>query len=314
VIGGEMATARGCSLCGSIEVRPGCLRCEMRPAPPTAAELEQQRAWSEAQRRKDIELEQLEEQRRARLRALGRPVRVALVGCGKSKQEGNHAAAELYTGQLFRASLAYAKAHADEVYILSAFYGLLELDQVIGNYDRTLAKMGKDERAAWASRARQQLAHRFDGLDVVFVGLAGREYLAAAQGWTLEQPLEGKGIGERLAFFKAAAAPAIPAAAPLPPPVVDEATGQFGFHFYAEHVAPPPPLWRRVDGDPSKSKLTAEWESRTGWTMQHCGHPTALYPWQLWDPAGNEHREQNGHTWRRLRDAFAYVAHLEAQS
>lgn len=43
--------------------------------------------------------------------------------------------------------------------------------------------------------------------------------------------------------------------------------------------------WRRVDARPW-GKLAAFWDHRHGWTLQHCGHPTALRPWILRDAAG----------------------------
>lgn len=43
--------------------------------------------------------------------------------------------------------------------------------------------------------------------------------------------------------------------------------------------------WRRVDAKPW-GKLAAFWRHRAGWTLQHCGHPTALRPWILRDAAG----------------------------
>lgn len=43
--------------------------------------------------------------------------------------------------------------------------------------------------------------------------------------------------------------------------------------------------WTRVDPRPW-SKLRARWEHTSGWRLDHCGHPTALWPWALFDPAG----------------------------
>lgn len=43
----------------------------------------------------------------------------------------------------------------------------------------------------------------------------------------------------------------------------------------------PHPLWRRVDG--GKGKLSALYEGPRGWKARHCGHPTANYPWALYN-------------------------------
>ena len=52
--------------------------------------------------------------------------RIALISCSKSKQNYPCPARELYApSQLFSLSYQYAKKVADEVYVLSARYGLL---------------------------------------------------------------------------------------------------------------------------------------------------------------------------------------------
>jgi len=43
--------------------------------------------------------------------------------------------------------------------------------------------------------------------------------------------------------------------------------------------------WVRVDPKPW-SKLHAQWLHTSGWTMRHCGHPTAHFPWMLLPPEG----------------------------
>lgn len=66
---------------------------------------------------------------------------VYVVPCGASKAPTACAAADLYTGSLFREVLAaaVAEAGAENVLILSALYGLLPLDEVLAPYD---VKMG----------------------------------------------------------------------------------------------------------------------------------------------------------------------------
>lgn len=53
-----------------------------------------------------------------------------------------------------------------------------------------------------------------------------------------------------------------------------------------------------------------------GWVVAHCGHPTALWPWAVYDPAGRLHLSGNachlGVAFRRLDEALRHVeAHLE---
>ena len=42
--------------------------------------------------------------------------------------------------------------------------------------------------------------------------------------------------------------------------------------------------WTRTD--PQRRKTSARWEHRDGWRLEHCGHPTANWPWALYDRNG----------------------------
>jgi hypothetical protein len=71
--------------------------------------------------------------------------------------------------------------------------------------------------------------------------------------------------------------------------------------------------WTRVDPKPW-SKLDALWLSSCGWRIEHCGHPTANWPWALYDPKGRMHlyggrdgRPTCGVAWGNLEDAMSYV-------
>lgn len=77
--------------------------------------------------------------------------------------------------------------------------------------------------------------------------------------------------------------------------------------------------WTRTDG--TKGKLHAVWKHAAGWCLQHCGHPTALYPWLLISPAGGWvltgvrgpfRRADYGQAWENLAVAVAFVASPEA--
>ena len=73
--------------------------------------------------------------------------------------------------------------------------------------------------------------------------------------------------------------------------------------------------WKRVDPKPWR-KLSARWQGPDGWTLAHCGHPTALWPWALVDRFGVLHRlggyyHDNPHVgvaFPSLRLAMRYVA------
>lgn len=67
--------------------------------------------------------------------------------------------------------------------------------------------------------------------------------------------------------------------------------------------------WRRVDG--GSGKLFSVYRSSGGWTAAHCGHPTAIWPYQLFDPAGQEHRTPAGKAWPNLATLAEYVISVE---
>lgn len=71
--------------------------------------------------------------------------------------------------------------------------------------------------------------------------------------------------------------------------------------------------WARVDPRPWR-KTTALWRHLSGWVLQHCGHPTANYPWALYDPTGRMHlvgavngNPHFGTAWHACLEAMVFV-------
>lgn len=138
-------------------------------------------------------------------------MKVALVGCGKSKLEHEAPARDLYTGSLFRAARGWAERNADAWFILSAKHGLVHPDTVIAPYDVTLPDLPKELREEHAAKAA------VDFLQAVGPGISGpmKIVILAGDGYTrtgahlktlvdcvIELPLAGLGIGRRLAWFQ----------------------------------------------------------------------------------------------------------------
>ena len=123
----------------------------------------------------------------------------------KSKLNVPAKAKDLYTSDLFRSALEYAYYQkADKIFILSAKYGLLELDQVIAPYEMTLNKMGEPQKRAWASTVIKALQQKTDLQSDQFIILAGenyRKYLIPALKH-YEIPLEGLAFGQQLHELK----------------------------------------------------------------------------------------------------------------
>jgi hypothetical protein len=58
-------------------------------------------------------------------------------------------ARDFYRSPLFRLMAAFADAHTDESYVLSAEHRWLHADDVVGPSERTLNTLPKAERATW---------------------------------------------------------------------------------------------------------------------------------------------------------------------
>jgi len=132
---------------------------------------------------------------------------IALVSCVKAKRPAPSPARDLYTSHLFCALRRYAETSADSWYILSAEHGLVDPDRILAPYDRTLNKMPKRERDAWAERVRGQICEEVpdDAEIIILAGARYREGLEAPlreQGFTVTVPLEGLPIGKQLQRLK----------------------------------------------------------------------------------------------------------------
>lgn len=84
--------------------------------------------------------------------------RIILISCVSKKREHKTKAKYLYQSTLFKYALKYAqKFTPDKIYILSALYGLVELDEEINPYNKTLNKMKKIEKQEWSNKVLNQL-------------------------------------------------------------------------------------------------------------------------------------------------------------
>jgi hypothetical protein len=68
---------------------------------------------------------------------------IYLVACGKEKVQHSIKARGMYTGSYFKACLKYAESQSnDGIFILSAKYGLVELEEIIQPYDLVIGDDG----------------------------------------------------------------------------------------------------------------------------------------------------------------------------
>ncbi len=129
---------------------------------------------------------------------------VVLISCVSQKLDKKSKAKDLYVSTLFKKNMAYASTlNPDKIYILSAKYGLLGLDDRIEPYNVTLNTMKVAEKKAWSEEVLSQLQKMESIEDTKFIFLAGnnyREYLMPHLPHT-EAPMKGLPIGKQLQFL-----------------------------------------------------------------------------------------------------------------
>ena len=129
---------------------------------------------------------------------------VVLISCVKSKRTSPCAAGEMYTSPLFRKMQAYAKGlRPRQIFILSAKYGLLELERVIDPYELTLNTMRSSARAAWAEDVLTDLREKTDLQKDHIVFLAGLRYRESLTAHVphYSVPMEGMSLGRQLKWL-----------------------------------------------------------------------------------------------------------------
>jgi len=137
---------------------------------------------------------------------------IVLVGCSAAKAAGPRPARDLYLSHMFFLARAYAERHGDQWFILSAQYGLVEPDERLEPYDRRLQDLDRADRREWGEVIADELGRRTQRGDRLIV-LAGRSYVdpwrdlvGRTLALTVEEPLAGLGVGQRLHWLKAALA------------------------------------------------------------------------------------------------------------
>lgn len=132
--------------------------------------------------------------------------RIVLIACAAQKRSQVSKARDLYVSPLFRKNLLYAERLApDQIYILSAKYGLVGLDDELEPYDLSLNAMTAAEVRFWAAQVLRQLSERADLQQDQFIFLAGQKYrrYLVPHLAHVEVPFEGLTIGKQLRSLSA---------------------------------------------------------------------------------------------------------------
>jgi len=130
---------------------------------------------------------------------------IILISCVSKKLNKKARAKDLYISPLFKFNLRYAKSlKPNKIFILSAKYGLLDLEKVVAPYEKTLNKMKAKEIEKWAQNVREKLKKVSNLEKDNFIFLAGERYrkYLVQHIKNSEVPLKGLGIGKQLKFLK----------------------------------------------------------------------------------------------------------------
>ncbi|MBW8833057.1 MAG: hypothetical protein JF606_27475 [Burkholderiales bacterium] len=143
--------------------------------------------------------------------------RVCLIACSASKLNRAAPAHEIYTGDVFRKSLVWARLQTyEDIVVLSPRHHVVDLQDSLQPYDGSMYAMSVDERRRWASIVFASIDTRWDlragGIELVM--LAGAHYAeelalriqVVAPRVRLVCPLAGLGVGQQKAWLRDAIA------------------------------------------------------------------------------------------------------------
>ena len=130
---------------------------------------------------------------------------IVFISCTKKKKDYKCPAKELYSAsQWFRGGYRYAKSlNPRKIYILSAKYGLLEEDDIIEPYEKSLIKEKDVEIRQWSIMVIKQIESRKIDKNEEVIFLCGKNYRKYLSRYfkNSSAPLSHMGIGKQLAFF-----------------------------------------------------------------------------------------------------------------
>ena len=130
---------------------------------------------------------------------------IVLISCVSKKLSNRVKAKDIYVSPLFKMNLKFARSfNPDKIFILSAKWGLIDLDKEIEPYNKTLNKMNSIEKIHWANNVLHDLREITDLDKDEFIFLAGENYrkhlIPHIKNYKI--PLKGLSIGRQLQYLK----------------------------------------------------------------------------------------------------------------
>lgn len=130
---------------------------------------------------------------------------IIFISCSKTKCSKKTVAENMYTSTLFKYSLEYAKSlEPTHIYILSAKYGVLELDRQIEPYNKTLNTMNDKQVKLWSYKCYKQLKELNINFNDEVIFLTGEQYHKYLKQIFKNKkfPLEKMPLGKRIQYLK----------------------------------------------------------------------------------------------------------------
>lgn len=129
---------------------------------------------------------------------------IGLVACCSKKLNTKLPAKDMYISTLFKYSMKYLSKRCDNIFILSAKYGLLELSEEIEPYNKFLNKISKVDRNKWNIEVLTKLKKKTNLENDKFIILAGKKYREELIKYIKKYdiPMKNLGIGKQLKFLK----------------------------------------------------------------------------------------------------------------
>ena len=131
---------------------------------------------------------------------------IIFISCTKKKQDHPCKARDMYMpSQWFKGAWNYAQTlNPNEVYILSAKYGVLHPDDQITPYEKSLISARDTEIRNWSIMVADQIKRRQIDRTQKTVFLCGKNYRKYIQNLFPDHiaPCKHLGIGEQIKFFK----------------------------------------------------------------------------------------------------------------
>lgn len=142
---------------------------------------------------------------------------IILISCSANKKKRRAKVRDMYTGALFKYSLAYAeKLKPDKIFVLSALHHLLELNTEIEPYNVTLTYVAPKKRKAdllildkaakqqWAEKVVEMLEAFADLKNDRFIVLAGEDYVKPIRNRVthIDEVLKGISLFDRIPYIK----------------------------------------------------------------------------------------------------------------